>query len=74
MFILIFLPSKLMIINVGVAAIAPWFVCAYDPTAPGSNPNHTIYAFINLYYSNHIEKITNINKKRPELAHLKKHT
>ena len=24
------------------------FVCAYHPTAPGSNPKHTIYAFFNL--------------------------
>ena len=24
-------------------------VCAYHPVALGSNPNHTIYAFFNLY-------------------------
>ena len=45
------------------------FVCAYHPAAPGSNPNHTIYAFFNMYYWNCIEKITRINKKRPGLAH-----
>ena len=27
------------------AAIAPLFVCAYNPAAAGSNPKHTIYAF-----------------------------
>ena len=31
-----------MIINVGVAAIAPWFVCAYHPAALGSNPYQNI--------------------------------
>ena len=32
------------------AAIAPLFVCAYNPAAAGSNPKHTIYTFSNLYY------------------------
>ena len=42
------------------------FSCAYHPAAPGSNPNHTIYTFFNLYYWNCNEKRTKINKKRPD--------
>ena len=28
------------------AAIAQWFICAYHPATLGSDPKHTIYAFI----------------------------
>ena len=31
-------------------AIAPWFVCDYHSAALGSNPMHTIDAFLNLCY------------------------
>ena len=37
------------------------FVCAFHRAAPGLNPKHTIYAFINLNLN--IEK-TKINRKR----------
>ena len=40
---------------------------------PGSNPKHSIFAFINLYYWNCKEKRTIISKKRPWLAHFKKY-
>ena len=33
-----------------LCGVPPWlsgFVCTFDPAALGSNPKHTIYAFIN---------------------------
>ena len=48
------------------------FVCIYDSAALGLNPEHTIYYFFNFYYWNCNEKRTKINKKRLEMAHLKK--
>ena len=55
----------------GGAAIAQW-ICLSHPSAPGLSPKHIIYAFFNLYCSNFIFVIWNverINKKRPGLAH-----
>ena len=53
------------------------FVCAYHPVVPGSNPKHTMDAFIVqiLYYNCHfVEKRTKINKKRLGLGHILKNT
>ena len=36
--------------EVGVPTYLNGFVCPFHPTAPGSSPKHTIYAFIYLLY------------------------
>ena len=34
--------------------VPPWlsgFICAFHPATPGSSTKHTIYAFINVYFT-----------------------
>ena len=50
-------------LNVKLAAIAQWFCLRLPSCGPGSNPEHTIYAYFNLYFWNCDEKRTKINEK-----------